>query len=131
MKNFILLLLICIAQNVRSQTTESPNNAEDFIFSYQDVQVKPEFPGGIAKLYGFVGAHFKMPDSKDLQKGKLYTTFVVEADGSLSNIKVLKDIGFGLGKEAIRVLKMMPKWSPGERDGKRVRTSFSLPISIN
>jgi len=131
MKNFILLILICIAQNVHSQTVESASKADDYIFSYEEVQVKPEFPGGVAKLYSFIGNNFKMPDSKEVQKGKLFTTFVVEPDGSLSNIKVLKDIGFGLGKEAIRVLKMMPKWLPGEHDGKHVRTSFSLPISIN
>ena len=56
----------------------------------------------------------------------MYVTFVVEKDGSLTDIKVIRDIGYGTGKEAIRVLKKCPKWTPGEQNGKKVRcTLFS------
>ena len=70
-----------------------------------------------------------MPDEEGL-KGKVYVTFVVEKDGSLTDIKVLRDIGYGTGKEAIRVLKATPRWNPGEQNGKKVRCTFSLPISL-
>jgi periplasmic protein TonB len=63
-------------------------------------------------------------------KGKVYVTFVVEKDGSLTDIKVLRDIGYGTGKEAIRVLSKCPKWMPGEQNGKKVRVLYSLPITI-
>ena len=63
-------------------------------------------------------------------KGKVFVTFVVEKDGSLSDIKVIRDIGLGTGEEAIRVLKECPKWLPGEQNGQKVRVLYSLPISI-
>lgn len=56
--------------------------------------------------------------------------FVVEIDGSLSNIKVLRDIGYGTGKEAIRVLKASPRWNPGVKNGEKVRSTFSLSIRV-
>ena len=57
-------------------------------------------------------------------------TFIVEKDGSIDEIQVLRDIGYGTGQEAIRVLKLSPKWMPGEQNGQKVRCNFSLPISI-
>ena len=64
-------------------------------------------------------------------KGKVFVTFVVEIDGTLTNIKVLRDLGFGTGKEAIRVLEQSPKWIPGRQKGMIVRSTYSLPIDIN
>lgn len=93
------------------------------------VEKKPTFQGGLQKFYEFIGQNFKVPDVKNLE-GQVMTQFIVETDGSLSEIKVLKDIGHGTGDEAIRVLKSSPKWNPGEQDGKPVRVLYSLPISI-
>ena len=77
----------------------------------------------------FIGKNFQVPEEEGL-KGKIFVTFVVEKDGSLTDIKVLRDIGYGTGKEAIRVLKSCPRWNPGEQNGKKVRVLYSLPISI-
>lgn len=77
----------------------------------------------------FVGKNYRVPDEEGL-KGNVFVTFVVEKDGSLTDIKVLRDIGYGTGKEAIRVLKSSPKWIPGEQNGKKVRVQYSLPIRI-
>ena len=63
-------------------------------------------------------------------KGKVYVKFVIEADGNLSNFKVLRDIGYGTTEEAIRVLKLSPKWTPGKVNGEPVRTQYGLPITI-
>lgn len=93
------------------------------------VEKKPTFQGGLQKFYEFIGQNFKVPNVKNLE-GQVMTQFIVETDGSLSEIKVLKDIGHGTGDEAIRVLKSSPKWNPGEQDGKPVRVLYSLPISI-
>ena len=66
----------------------------------------------------------------DFVSGKVIVAFVVEKDGSLTDIKVLRDIGFGTGKEAIRVLKLSPKWIPGQQNGHVVRSNNQLPISV-
>jgi beta-lactamase regulating signal transducer with metallopeptidase domain len=102
---------------------------DDTVKSLANLEKKPEFPGGIEKFYQFVGTNYQAPEEEGL-KGKIYTTFIVEKDGSLSDFKVLRDIGYGTGKEAIRVLKLCPKWKPGTIDNKPVRTLYSLPITI-
>jgi protein TonB len=104
-------------------------NDDNEIYGTAGIEVKPEFPGGIQNFYAFVGKNYKMPDEVGLN-GKVYVSFVVEKDGTLSNIKILRDIGYGTGKEAIRVLKASPKWNPGEQNGRKVRCSYSLPISL-
>ncbi|MGK4566019.1 energy transducer TonB [Flavobacterium sp. 3HN19-14] len=72
--------------------------------------------------------NFRTPDEE--VKGKVIVQFVVEKDGSLTDIKVVRDLGYGTGAEAIRVLKSAPKWKPGIQNGRAVRVLFSLPISI-
>lgn len=99
------------------------------IYNTAGIEVKPEFPGGIAKFYKYVGDNYRAPEQEGL-KGKVYITFVVEKDGSLTDIKVLRDIGYGTGKEAIRVLGKSPRWNPGIQNGKPVRVLYSLPIQI-
>lgn len=96
---------------------------------YQAEDKKPDFPGGMMKFYEFVGHNFKAPEEKI--SGKVYVKFIVETDGSLSNFKILRDIGYGTGEEAVRVLKLSPKWIPAEKDGKKVAAEFSLPITIH
>ena len=104
--------------------------AEDTsVHSLAGIEQKPEFPGGIEKFYLFVGKNYQAPEEEGL-KGKVYVTFVVEKDGSLTDIKVIRDIGYGTGKEAIRVLNKCHKWLPGEQNGKKVRVLYSLPITI-
>jgi len=111
--------------NGPSQVVEEDNN----IYNTAGIEVKPDFPGGLEKFYKFIGKNFQVPEEEGL-KGKIFVTFVVEKDGSLTDIKVLRDIGYGTGKEAIRVLKSCPRWNPGEQNGKKVRVLYSLPISI-
>lgn len=102
---------------------------DNTVYNTAGIEVKPDFPGGIDKFYKFVSNNYQTPEEDGL-KGKVYVTFVVEKDGSLTDIKVLRDIGYGTGKEAIRVLKKCPKWTPGEQNGKKVRVLYSLPITI-
>lgn len=102
---------------------------DNTIYSTAGIEVQPEYPGGIQKFYAFVGKNYQMPEEEGL-KGKVYVSFVVEKDGTLTDIKVIRDIGYGTGKEAIRVLKSSPKWSPAEQNGKKVRCAYTLPISL-
>lgn len=100
--------------------------------SVSDVSENPNYPGGIKEFYKFVGQNFQMPKTpSDVKlKGKVYLTFIIEKDGSLSEFKILRDIGYGSGEEAVRVLKLCPNWKPGTVDNKPVRTMYSLPITI-
>ena len=102
---------------------------DNTVYNTAGIEVKPDFPGGMEKFYKFVGNNYQTPEEEGL-KGKVYVTFVVEKDGSLTDIKVVRDIGYGTGKEAIRVLNKCPKWKPGEQNGKPVRVLYSLPITI-
>ena len=90
--------------------------------------MKPDFPGGMAKFYAYIGNNFRFEEEG--VSGRVIVNFVVEKDGSLTDMKVVRDIGFGSGKEAIRVLNKCPKWIPGEQNGKKVRVLYSLPITI-
>ncbi len=129
MKNF---LLIAIAFNsfqfVNAQETNESVNDKPYNFS--GIDVKPEFPGGMNEFYKFIGKNYIIPDVKGLV-GKVYVAFIIEKDGSIDEVKIIKDLGYGTGEEAIRVLKICPKWIPGEQNGKYVRVSFALPISIS
>ena len=92
----------------------------------------PEFPGGMDAMYRFLQDNISYPNlalEYDVS-GTVYITFVVEKDGTVTNPKVLRDIGGGCGLEALRVVKMMPKWKPGMNEGKPVRAQFNLPVSF-
>ena len=97
------------------------------------VEKDPEFPGGTDALYKYLAENIKYPQlARDNGiTGKVYITFVVERDGSIANPKILRDIGGGCGAEAIRVVKAMPKWTPGKQRGKAVRVQFNLPVNFN
>ncbi|RZJ28399.1 MAG: energy transducer TonB [Flavobacterium sp.] len=92
----------------------------------------PEFPGGMNRFYAYVGKNFARPEIEDMKSARVVVSFVIEKDGSLTDIKVGRDPGYGMGKEAIRVLKALKeKWEPGMVKGKPVRTLYSLPITVN
>ncbi|CAM3922879.1 MULTISPECIES: energy transducer TonB [Flavobacterium] len=120
---------VLTVQPVGTGTAAVVEEVDNQIYNTAGIEVKPDFPGGIDKFYKFVGNNYQTPEEEGL-KGKVYVTFVVEKDGSLTDIKVIRDIGYGTGKEAIRVLKKCPKWTPGEQNGKKVRVLYSLPITI-
>jgi hypothetical protein len=91
----------------------------------------PEFPGGINKFYTYVGNNFEKQEIDGSGSIRVYVSFVIERDGSMTDIQVKRDPGYGLGKEAVRVLKSLKtKWSPGMIDGKAVRTAYNLPITV-
>jgi periplasmic protein TonB len=95
------------------------------------VDKNPNFPGGINLFLKEVGKKFIAPELDEEKTLKVIVFFVVERDGSLSNIKVANDPGFGMGAEAIRVLKAITtKWEPAIYKGQKVRTTFSLPILV-
>lgn len=96
------------------------------------VEVQPEFPGGKEAMYKFIGDNIKYPEKakKDKITGRVFVNFIVEKDGSVSNVNVLRGIGGGCDEEAARVVAMMPNWASGTQRGKAVRVSFNLPINF-
>ncbi len=117
---------------VEQKTTQ--NNSEKQKDSvYVVVKDMPSFPGGDAARMKFLTENIKYPElarKKGIQ-GRVFVTFVVEKDGQISNIKVLRGIGGGCDEEAVRVISMMPKWKPGIDNGKPVRFQFNLPIKFS
>ena len=92
----------------------------------------PQFPGGLEAMEKYIKTNLRYPPEarKAHISGKVFLSFVVEKDGTLSDIKILRDIGEGCGKEAVRLVESMPRWKPGKVDGKKVRTQFNLPITF-
>lgn len=100
--------------------------------SFANVEKLPMFPGG-EKAFGKYMAnsiHYPKIAKESRMQGRVIITFVVETNGSLTGIKVLRDIGGGCGEEAIRVLSLSPAWNPGMQDGKPVRVAFTMPVNF-
>lgn len=135
MKKFLLLILICFVQNIFSQSKDDEtiiSDDENQVYNTAGVDVIPQFPGGMNEFYNFISKNYIVPKEKPVfVKGKVYVTFIIGKDGSLSETKILKDIGFGTGNEALRVLQLCPKWFPAKLKGKEVRVLYALPIVVN
>ena len=96
------------------------------------VEEYPSFPGGVEALYKFIDDNLRYPEeARDANvTGTVVIRFVVEKDGSTSNAAIVREIGCGCGREALRVFNMMPRWNPGKQGGKPVRTEFTLPVQF-
>ena len=115
----------------RVEVTEEVEEAEEEVFLV--VEEDPEFPGGLDALSKFIADNIKYPQlaKENNITGRVFVSFVVEKDGRVGQVKILRDIGGGCGNEAVRVVKLMPKWKPGKQRGKAVRTQFNLPVNFD
>ena len=132
---FILMIILSSATVTTNASGALANNAFPQIKQgkvYTAVDKVPSFPGGTDKFYAFLRTNIKYPVEMRQKKieGKVFISFIVEEDGSLSNIKILKEPGYGSGKEAARVLGMSPKWEPGMQKNQKVRVAYTMPISF-
>lgn len=109
---------------------EEEEVVEDKIFTI--VEQNPEFPGGYGELQKYLAKNIKYPSlARDAGiQGTVYVTFEVAKDGTVKSAKVLRGIGGGCDKEALRVVSRMPKWKPGKQRGKPVRVQFNLPVKF-
>lgn len=94
------------------------------------VEQMPSYPGGNGAMMAFISSHVKYPDGNYCAQGRVIVSFVVERDGSLSSFKVLRSVEEHFDKEAIRVVKSMPKWKPGRQNGKVVRCKYIVPVAF-
>ena len=125
------------AQNVNPQDS---TQCETLMLGFADdvdplhplPQVRAEFPGGMAALRAFLAenCHYPKEAREKNQQGVVMVEFAVEEDGTISTITVLRSACEALDEEAIRVVKAMPKWKPGENDGQPCRSYFQLPITF-
>ncbi|WP_428656764.1 energy transducer TonB [Runella sp.] len=97
---------------------------------FDKVEIDPQYVGGSEALQKFLmkNLNYPSPAQRSNIQGRVYLNFTVEPDGSLSNINVIRGIGFGCDEEALRVMKLMPKWKPGKQSGRAVRVRFTMPI---
>nr|WP_294937397.1 energy transducer TonB [uncultured Flavobacterium sp.] len=121
--------------NVAPPVAANPGNgaSSNVIENIATLEMQPQYPGGIGAFLSTVGKNFKTPEAdEEVKTLKVLVAFVIEKDGTLSNIRVTRDPGYNLGKEATRVLNSIKtKWSPGYKNGQPVRTAYNLPITVN
>ena len=133
-KTIRLLLTIALLGGgmVSAQNRDAENdNSEGMIFTV--VEEEPaSFPGGEDEMYKFIAKNLQYPEEAKKKgiEGKVHVSFFVEVDGSITNVKVLRDIGGGCGEAAVRVVKSMPKWNPAKQRGEYVRMLMILPFSF-
>ena len=132
-KHLTAILAIALGTLASAQTTDTayaPVNISTEIYTI--VEKSPEFPGGYEGLMQYLAASIQYPaEAKaDDAEGTVYATFVIETDGTTSAVRILRSPHPALSKEAIRVIKAMPKWKAGHKRGKKVRVQYNLPIKF-
>ena len=123
----VLVLLFVANTNAMAQNKKAANDKV-----LEKAEVMPEYPGGDQAMMQFVAENVKYPQEaidKEIS-GRVLVSFVVEKDGSIGDVKVVKGIGGGCDEEAVRVVNTMPKWKPGMDKGKPVRVSYMMPFSF-
>jgi protein TonB len=137
MKNFLLVAFLltstaCWSQTASNVQSSSTATVDSINKVYTIAEQMPQFPGGDKKLYTFLAKNIHYPAQareKNIQ-GTVYVSFVVSQDGTLSDIKVVHGVDGGISEEAVRVVKLMPKWVPGTKNGKTVNVLINLPVSF-
>ena len=120
-----LMMLVLLFSFMTSTAQTKKNN-----MVYDVVEVMPQYPGGQIAMLKYIMENIKYPEQamKEGIQGRVTVRFIVEKDGSISDVKPVLSVHPLLNKEAVRVVKSMPKWSPGKHNGKPVRVRFNLPV---
>lgn len=136
--SFLILIFLMFSIFTKAQTDFSNIHSRDSLKNvkqeviFTTVEQMPEFPGGQEKLNKFL-LQIKYPRAarKKGVSGKVYVTFVVNSDGKIKNVKILRGLGYGLDEEVLRVVNKMPDWIPGKQNGKEVSVQYNLPVNFN
>jgi len=128
-----LLFITSLVSNTEAQQKKPGKLQDDGNEVLMQVDHSAEFQGGINKFYDFLAKNLRYPAKARENKvqGKVFLTFIVEKNGSLSDIKVVRGIGSGCDEEAVRVIKSSPKWKPGTQNGHIVRQQYTVPIMFS
>ena len=122
----VALMMLVLLFSFMTSTAQTKKN--DMLFSV--VEVMPQYPGGQIAMMKYIMENMKYPEQamKEGIQGRVAVRFIVEKDGSISDVKPVLSVHPLLNKEAVRVVKSMPKWSPGKQNGKPVRVQLIVPI---
>ena len=123
----VLALLLIVNTNAMAQNKKAANDKV-----LEKAEVMPEFPGGEQAMMKFVSENVQYPEKAKEKEisGRVLVGFIVEKDGSVNEVKIVRGIGGGCDEEAVRVVKAMPKWKPGKEKGKPVRVSYMMPFTF-
>ena len=115
-----------------AEDTAQFKNTESTEKMYVVVEQMPAFPGGDAALMKYLSENIKYPEAAEKagEQGRVVVNFIVEKDGAISNVNVVRSVTPTLDAEAVRVIKAMPKWVPGKQDGQSVRVKYNVPVSF-
>jgi protein TonB len=130
MRKLIFLALMGIAMCLnQAKAQENPNKVYDFV----SVQKQPAYPGGITKFYEYLGREIKYPDvaKKNSTQGKVFASFVVEKNGTLTDVQITRSLTKETDEEALRVLSKSPRWNPGLIDGRPVRVKYNINVNFS
>ena len=124
-----------VEENIESEETELEEEVRPDFSSqkvYDIVDVMPVYPDGEHELMEYIADNVEYPKEAIERgiEGRVFVKFIVEPDGSISNVKIIRGIGYGCDEEAIRVIESMPAWKPGRKNGKVVRVSMAAPVSF-
>ena len=124
-----LMAIFCLTTINAQKTVVSKKNQK----VYDVVEKMPQYPGGMVALFEFLEKNLKYPADAQKQKveGRVIVSFIVETDGSISDINIVRKVFPSLDEEAVRLFGMMPRWSPGLQNGKPVRVKYAIPITYS
>lgn len=122
----VALMMLVLLFSFMTSTAQTKKN--DMVFDV--VEVMPQFPGGQIAMLQYIMKNMKYPEQamKEGIQGRVAVSFIVEKDGSISDVKPILSVHPLLNKEAVRVVESMPKWTPGKQNGKPVRVRFNVPV---
>ena len=122
----VALMMLVLLFSFMTSTAQTKKN--DMVFDV--VEVMPQFPGGQIAMLQYLMKNIKYPEQamKEGIQGRVTVRFIVEKDGSISDVKPILSVHPLLNKEAVRVVESMPKWTPGKQNGKPVRVRYNLPV---
>lgn len=138
MKKLLLMLLLAVfgLSTVSAQktmvSTSRPVVSQKNQKVYDVVDEMPQYPGGMGEFLDYLIQSVRYPEDAEKQKveGRVIACFVVETDGSISDVTIAKPVFPSLDAEAVRVLQAMPKWTPGKQNGKPVRVKYAVPVTF-
>ncbi|MBP1221859.1 hypothetical protein [Flavobacterium sp. 1355] len=120
-------------QTIKVEKLHDNKPEDNEVYNTSQVEIRPNFPGGIEKFHAFLKKNYVKPQDlmdDEAPKGGVFATIKIEKDGSLSEIKIIRDFGYGSGKELERVLKLSPNWIPAMKGGNPVRCLYSIPYYV-
>lgn len=124
---FITLILVIINLALTATNQESPKLK---VVNPKTLTTRPSFPGGDKAWRKFLSKNLKWPKGEEGTNGREIISFIVEADGRLTNIKIMRSLGKNFDIEVLRIMKLSPNWIPAKQNGKSVGTKYYIPISF-